>query len=120
MTTADILPSNSRSHAPEEAENATAKQIDRVFFALSDTTRRTLLDRLNVHAGQRVGELAADFDMSRQAISKHLDVLEDVGLIVARRVGNQTRYFLNRVPLRQVQVLWLEKYVRYEVRVDCF
>jgi DNA-binding transcriptional ArsR family regulator len=119
-TTADILPSDPSAHATDKAADVTARQIDRVFFALSDATRRSLLDRLYIRAGQRVGELAADFDMSRQAISKHLDVLEDAGLIATRSVGRQTRYFLNRAPMRQVQDLWIAKYTRYQVRVDCF
>jgi DNA-binding transcriptional ArsR family regulator len=118
-TTAEASPSGWPTGAPDKADNTTARQIDRVFFALSDATRRSLLDRLYVRAGQRLGELAADFDMSRQAISKHLDVLEDAGLIIMRRVGRQTRYFLNRAPIRQVQDLWIGKYTRYNVRVDC-
>jgi DNA-binding transcriptional ArsR family regulator len=118
-TTANILPSGRPTRATDKADSTTARQIDRVFFALSDATRRALLDRLYIRAGQRVGELAADFDMSRQAVSKHLDVLEDAGLIVTRRVGRQVRYFLNRPPIRQVQDLWIAKYTRYEVRVDC-
>jgi DNA-binding transcriptional ArsR family regulator len=118
-TTADILPSDPSAHATDKAADVTARQIDRVFFALSDATRRSLLDRLYIRAGQRVGELAADFGMSRQAISKHLDVLEDAGLIVTRTAGRQTHYFLNRAPMRQVQDLWIAKYTRYQVRVDC-
>jgi len=106
-TTANILPPDPRTHAMDKAGDTTARQIDRVFFALSDATRRSLLDRLYMRAGQRVGELAAGFDMSRQAISKHLDVLEDAGLIVTRSAGRQTHYFLNRGPIRQVQDLWI-------------
>jgi DNA-binding transcriptional ArsR family regulator len=118
-TTDNILPLDPATHPKDKTGDTTARQIDRVFFALSDATRRALLDRLYTRAGQRVGELAADFDMSRQAVSKHLDVLEDTGLIVTRRVGRQAHYFLNRAPIRQVQDLWIAKYTRYEVRVDC-
>ena len=66
-------------------EERTASQLNRVFFALSDNTRRTLLDRLYLRDGQRLGELVADFEISRQSISRHLEVLEEAGLIATKR-----------------------------------
>jgi DNA-binding transcriptional ArsR family regulator len=98
---------------------STATRLTRIFFALSDVTRRTLLDRLYVRDGQRLGELTADFAMSRQAISKHLEVLEDAELITTERTNRETRHFLNRAPMREAQRAWVDKYTRLEVRVDC-
>jgi DNA-binding transcriptional ArsR family regulator len=66
--------------------------IDLVFSALADPTRRALLDRLLDRDGQRVSELAVGFAMSRQAISKHLDVLEAAGLVIIRRQRGETRH----------------------------
>jgi DNA-binding transcriptional ArsR family regulator len=100
-------------------DGTTARKVDRVFFALADATRRSLLDRLYVRDGQRVGELAEAFAMSRQAISKHLDVLEDAGLVVTRRDSRETRHFLNRAPMREVQAQWIDKFTRLQVRIDC-
>jgi DNA-binding transcriptional ArsR family regulator len=97
-----------------------ASKLDRVFFALADATRRSLLDRLYLNDGQRVGQLADGFEMSRQAISKHLEVLEDAGLVVTRREARETRHFLNRAPLRELQNRWLDKYTRLQPRIDCF
>lgn len=96
-----------------------SSRLDRVFFALSDSTRRSLIDRLHRQDGQRTGQLAEDFTISRQAISKHLEVLEEAALLVSRRGAGETRYFLNRVPMREVQLTWFGKYTRVEPRVDC-
>ena len=91
----------------------------RVFFALADATRRRLLDRLYARDGQRLGELSSDFAISRQAISKHLDVLENAGLVTVRRSSGGTLHFLNRVPIRQVQSRWIAKFTQPQVRIDC-
>ncbi|NER78287.1 MAG: helix-turn-helix transcriptional regulator [Leptolyngbya sp. SIO1D8] len=72
-----------------------------VFAAISDPTRRSLLDRLR-EGEQPVKQLAAPFDMSMPAISQHLSVLCEVGLVVQRRVGRQRFYRLNPEPLKQV------------------
>jgi DNA-binding transcriptional ArsR family regulator len=100
-------------------DEALSTRLDRVFFALADSTRRSLLDRLYSSDGQRLSQLAEDFVMSRQAISKHLEVLDDAGLVSMRREGRETRYFLNRAPLRAAQSLWIEKYTALRVRIDC-
>jgi DNA-binding transcriptional ArsR family regulator len=99
---------------------STATRLTRVFFALSDATRRALLDRLYVRDGQRLGELTTEFAISRQAISKHLEVLEDADLITIERTNRETLHFLNRAPIREVQRAWVDKYTRLEVRVDCY
>ena len=97
----------------------TPDRDDRLFFALSDSTRRELLDRLYAQDGQPLSSLTADFPVSRQAVSKHLDVLEEARLILVERRGRSNRYFLNRMPLRQVQSRWLEKFTQTRTRIDC-
>lgn len=73
-------------------------QLSRVFAALADPTRRDMVARLAV-ADATVNELAEPFAMSLQAVSKHLRVLEDAGLVTARREGRETRYAADPVPL---------------------
>ena len=64
--------------------------MDAVFKALADASRRQLLDRLHAENGQTLGELCTGFDMTRQAVTKHLAVLEGANLVVARRPRTQT------------------------------
>ena len=105
-----------RRHTDERA----ASNFDRVFFALADPTRRNLLDKLYARDGQRLRELISDFDISRQAVSKHLEVLADTGLIFVRRGEcGAPVHFLNRALIRQVHRGWIEKFLRVDVRVDC-
>ncbi|MBE7385967.1 MAG: helix-turn-helix transcriptional regulator [Leptolyngbya sp. SIO1E4] len=82
-----------------------------VFAAIADPTRRSLLDRLR-EGEQPVKELAAPFDMSMPAISQHLSVLCEVGLVIQRRVGRQRFYRLNPEPLKQVAD-WVAYYERF-------
>jgi DNA-binding transcriptional ArsR family regulator len=97
-----------------------ARRLDLVFSALADPTRRALLDRLLERDGQRLSELAVRFAMSRQAISKHLDVLGTAGLVITRRHHGETRHFLNRHPMRQLERLWIDKFTRLQQRIDCY
>lgn len=84
-----------------------APKVD-VFFAVSDPTRRALLDRLR--AGElAVGELAADFDVTRPAISKHLRLLREANLVREQRVGRRRLYSLTAAPLAEV-AQWAEAY----------
>jgi len=96
------------------------RRLDLVFNALADPTRRALLDRLLERDGQRVSELVTGFGMSRQAVSKHLDVLAVADLVVVRRQSAGTRFFLNRMPMRQAQRLWIERFTRVQPRIDCY
>lgn len=82
-----------------------------VFAAIADPTRRSLLDRLR-EGEQPVKQLAAPFDMSMPAISQHLSVLCEVGLVVQRREGRQRFYRLNPEPLKQV-ANWVADYERF-------
>ena len=84
--------------------------MDAVFKALSDPTRRDLLDELFREDGQSLGALEARFEMSRFGIAKHLKLLEEAGLVVTRRRGRQKLHFLNPVPIRLIHDRWVSKY----------
>lgn len=83
---------------------------DLVFKALSDGTRRHLLDLLFVQDGQTLGALESQLAMSRFGVMKHLKVLEQAGLVVAKRKGRQKFHFLNPVPIRLIHDRWISKY----------
>jgi len=85
--------------------------MEAVFRALSDPSRRRLLDALHRRDGQTVGELdAALRGVTRFATMKHLRVLEAAGLVVTRREGRLKRHFLNPVPIRRLHDRWIRKY----------
>ncbi len=84
--------------------------MEPVFKALSDATRRELLDELFRHDGQTLNALAGRFDMTRVAVAKHLRLLEDAGLIATRRHGREKLHYLNPVPIRLVHDRWVSKY----------
>src|SRR6202165_5616736 len=84
--------------------------MDRVFRALADPTRRSLLDELFREDGQTLSSLEPRFKMSRFGVMKHLNLLEDAGLVVAKRRGREKLHFLNPVPIRLVHDRWVSKY----------
>ncbi|WP_041651976.1 ArsR/SmtB family transcription factor [Pseudarthrobacter phenanthrenivorans] len=84
--------------------------MDAVFRALADPTRRDLLDELFRQDGQTLRALESRFEMSRFGIAKHLRILEEAGLVVARRRGREKLHFLNPVPIRLVHDRWVSKY----------
>jgi uncharacterized protein YndB with AHSA1/START domain/biotin operon repressor len=84
--------------------------MEPVFKALSDPTRRELLDELFRRDGQTLNALASRFDMTRVAVAKHLHLLEDAGLLVTRRRGREKLHYLNPVPIRLVHDRWVSKY----------
>ena len=86
-----------------------------VFAALADATRRHLLDSLHARNGQTLGELCATVEMTRQAVSKHLGVLERAGLVVAMRRGREKRHYLNPAPIADLAGRWIGKYERTRV-----
>jgi DNA-binding transcriptional ArsR family regulator len=88
---------------------------DRVFKALSDSTRRFLLDQLFKRDGRTLTELEAMLEMSRFGVMKHLRVLEDAGLIVTRRSGREKLHFLNPVPIRLIHDRWIDKYTERRI-----
>jgi DNA-binding transcriptional ArsR family regulator len=83
---------------------------DSVFKALADPTRRGLLDELYRLDGQTLSTLEARVDMTRFGVMKHLRVLEDAGLVVARRSGREKLHYLNPVPIRLIHDRWIQKY----------
>ncbi len=84
--------------------------MDAVFKALADPTRRSLLDELFKEDGQTLGKLEERLPMTRFGVMKHLKVLEEAGLVVARRRGREKLHFLNAVPIRLVHDRWVSKY----------
>jgi uncharacterized protein YndB with AHSA1/START domain len=87
-----------------------AEAMDPVFRALSDPTRRFLLDRLRERNGQTLNDLCAAVDMRRQSVTQHLDVLEAANLVSTVRRGREKLHFLNPVPLHQIQERWIDKF----------
>jgi DNA-binding transcriptional ArsR family regulator len=92
------------------------KDTDAVFRALSDPSRRTLLDRLHERDGQTLAQLCVDLDMSRQAVTQHLDVLEAAHLVVTSRHGRLKLHTLNPVPLQEIYDRWIRKFERSRMR----
>ena len=88
---------------------------DRVFKALADASRRDLLDALFARNGQTLGELTARLSMTRQAVSKHLAVLEDANLVASVRRGREKLHYLNPVPIAQIADRWIGKFERARV-----
>ena len=84
--------------------------VDDVFKALADPTRRELLDALFVEDGQTLTALEARVPMTRFGVMKHLKVLEDAGLVVTRKRGREKLHFLNPVPIRLIHDRWVSKY----------
>ncbi|CAG7608379.1 hypothetical protein PAESOLCIP111_01056 [Paenibacillus solanacearum] len=83
-----------------------------VFDAIADPTRRQLI-RLIAEAGEiPLHELTSQFQMGRTAVSKHLTILKEAGLVLDRKVGRETRYRLNAAPLREIQD-WLAFYSQF-------
>ena len=86
-----------------------------IFKALADPTRRTILDELTDRNGQTLFEICArlltghGLESSRQAISQHLDVLEEAGLVEVRRDGRYKFHYLNTAPLEPIVERWLGK-----------
>ena len=85
---------------------------DSVFRALADANRRHLLDRLHVRNGQTLGELCHGLEMSRQAVAKHLTILEEANLISTKRLGREKIHFINPVPINEIADRWIGKYER--------
>src|SRR5271156_1359969 len=85
---------------------------DAVFRALADASRRRLLDRLHRRNGQTLGELCQGLDMTRQAVAKHLSILEEANLVSARRQGREKLHFINPVPINDIAERWIGKFER--------
>ncbi len=84
--------------------------MDAVFKALADQTRRKLLDQLHQSSGQTLGELCAHLDMTRQAVTKHLGLLEKANLVAVVWRGREKLHYLNPVPLHEIYERWIGKF----------
>jgi DNA-binding transcriptional ArsR family regulator len=86
--------------------------MDEVFKALADASRRSLLDRLHVRNGQTLNELCEGLAMTRQAVTKHLVILEEANLVAAIKHGREKLHYLNPVPIHQIGERWIRKFER--------
>lgn len=85
--------------------------MDAIFKALNDPARRALLDSLREKDGQTLSELETQLDMTRFGVMKHLRVLEDASLVVARKRGRFKHHYLNAVPLQEVIDRWIDPFL---------
>jgi DNA-binding transcriptional ArsR family regulator len=90
--------------------------IDLVFKALADASRRELLDRLRAENGQTLGQLCERLDMTRQAVSKHLVLLEEANLVATVKRGREKLHYLNPVPIHELAERWIGKFERSRLR----
>ena len=94
--------------------------MEEVFRALADPSRRTLLDRLFASGGQTLNALAAGMPMSRQAVAKHLAILEAANLVSVHWRGREKLHYLNPVPIGEIVKRWVGKFedARVEALTD--
>jgi DNA-binding transcriptional ArsR family regulator len=90
--------------------------MDRVFKALADPSRRKLLDALHRENGQTLGALCAHLDLTRQAVSKHLTVLEEANLVASVWRGREKLHYLNPVPIADITERWIGKFEQHRLR----
>ena len=90
--------------------------MDLVFRALADPSRRRLLDLLHAKNGQTLGELCGELDMTRQAVTKHLGILEEASVVVAQKRGREKLHYINPVPINDIADRWIGKFERHRVR----
>ena len=90
--------------------------MDLVFKALADPSRRRLLDRLRARNGQTLSELGVGLDMTRQAVTKHLAVLEAANLVASVRRGREKLHYLNPVPIQGIYERWIGKFERHRLQ----
>jgi|ERR1035438_9416113 DNA-binding transcriptional ArsR family regulator len=88
------------------------KEIDKVFKALADPSRRELLDRLHASNGQTLSELCKGLNMARQSVTQHLGLLEHANLISVQRQGREKLHYFNPVPIHEIYERWIRKFER--------
>ena len=86
--------------------------MDEVFKALADASRRSLLDRLHAENGQTLNDLCDGLAMTRQAVTKHLAILEAANLVSTVKRGHEKLHYLNPVPIHQIGERWIKKFER--------
>src|SRR5262249_36244178 len=91
--------------------------MDKVFKALADASRRELLDRLFEKNGQTLGELCAGLKMTRQAVTKHLKILEEANLVAVVWSGREKLHYLNPVPIHDIAERWIGKFEHGRLRM---
>lgn len=89
---------------------AARDDMDLLFKALADPSRRKLLDALHAHDGQTLNELCEHLDMTRQGVTQHLNTLEAANLVATVRRGREKLHFLNPVPLQAIYERWIAKF----------
>ena len=92
------------------------REMDAVFKALADESRRKLLDQLHKSNGQTLGELCEHLDMTRQAVTKHLLLLESANLVAVVWRGREKLHYLNPVPIHEISERWIGKYERHRLQ----
>jgi DNA-binding transcriptional ArsR family regulator len=90
--------------------------MDAVFKALADNSRRRLLDELHIRNGQTLTQLCRHIDMTRQAVAKHLALLEAANLVATVRHGREKLHYLNPAPLHEIYERWIGKYERHRLQ----
>jgi DNA-binding transcriptional ArsR family regulator len=93
------------------------QNIDKVFKALGDPTRRRLLDQLHKDNGQTLSALCEQMDMTRQAVTQHLQLLEEANLVAIVWQGREKLHYLNPVPLHEIYERWIAKFERNRLSV---
>ena len=89
---------------------------DALFRALAAPSRRKLLDALNANDAQTLTQLCEYLDLTRQAVTQHLNTLENAGLVITRWRGREKLHFLNPVPLQEIYDRWISKFERSRIR----
>ena len=89
--------------------------MDAVFKALADASRRKLLDQLHRSNGQTLSEMCEHLNMTRQAVTKHLVLLEEAKLVTVVWRGREKLHYLNPVPLHEISERWIDKYERHRL-----
>lgn len=89
--------------------------MDLVFRALADESRRALLDSLSAKSAQTLNELCSGLSMTRQAVSKHLAILEEANLVATIKRGREKLHYLNPIPIAEIANRWIRKFERHRV-----
>ena len=109
------MPVPARRPATTRGRRHGASELDQVFRALADPSRRSLLDSLNHTSGQSLQQLCEGLHMTRQSVSKHLAILEAANLLTTVRRGREKLHYLNPMPINEIAERWIHHYDRSRV-----
>jgi DNA-binding transcriptional ArsR family regulator len=90
--------------------------MNAVFKALADESRRKLLDELRKSSGQTLTQLCGHLEMTRQAVTKHLGLLEAANLVTTVWQGREKLHYLNPVPIHEIFERWIGKYESHRLQ----